>query len=85
MKRLNRQIIQNAKEEKVMELMCEVLELKKESENKVVAAVNALGIPMFFKSIDALDIEEEEKDRIRALKEVIDTKAKSIESMKGGN
>lgn len=82
---MNRQIIQNAKEEKVMELMCEVLELKEESEMKVVAAVNALGIPMFFKSIDALDIEEDEKDRIRALKEVIDAKAKSFESTKGGN
>ena len=82
---MNRQIIQNAKEEKVMELMCEVLELKEESEMKVVAAVNVLGIPRFFKSIDALDIEEDEKDRIRALKEVIDAKAKSFESTKGGN
>lgn len=85
MKRLNRQIIPNAKQKKVMKLMCEVLDLKKESEEKVVAAIEALGIPLFFENIDVLDIEEEEKDRIRALKKVVDTKAKSNEFMKGEN
>lgn len=77
-------IIQNVKEEKVIELMCEVLELTESSEKKVVAAVEKIGVPMFFRSIDALDIEEEEKDRIKALKEVIDTKSKSIEPVEGG-
>ena len=81
---MNRQVIQNVKQENVIELMCEVLELTESSEKKVVAAVEKLGIQTFFKSIDALDIDETEKGRIKALKEVIDNKAKSIEEMKGG-
>ncbi len=81
---LTKQIIQNVKEEKVIELMCEVLGLTESSEKKVVAAVERIGVPMFFRSIDALDIEEEEKDKIKALKEVIETKAKSIEFVEGG-
>lgn len=81
---MTKQIIQNVKEEKVIELMCEVLGLTESSEKKVVAAVERIGVPMFFRSIDALDIEEEEKDKIKALKEVIETKAKSIEFVEGG-
>ncbi len=84
MKTLTKQIIQNVKEEKVVELMCEVLDLTESSEKKVVAVVGKIGVLMFLRSIDTLDIEEEEKDRIKALKEVLDTKAKSIEAVKGG-
>lgn len=80
---MTKQIIQNVKEEKVIELMCEVLDLTESSEKKVVAAVEKLGVQMFFRSIDALDIEKEENDRIKALKEVLDTKAKSIEALEG--
>lgn len=84
MKTLTKQIIQNVKEEKVVELMCEVLDLTESSEKKVVAVVGKIGVLMLLRNIDALDIEEEEKDRIKALKEVLDTKAKSIEAVKGG-
>lgn len=76
-------MIQNAKQENVIELMCEVLELSKSSEKKVTKAVEKLGIQAFFTSIDALEVEEVEKDRIKALKEVIDAKAKSLEALEG--
>ncbi|WP_207753441.1 hypothetical protein [Sporosalibacterium faouarense] len=64
--------------------MCEVLELSGSSEKKVVKAVEKLGVQAFFTSIDALDVEEVEKDRIKALKEVIEAKAKSLEALEGG-
>jgi hypothetical protein len=81
---MTRQIIQNIKQENVIELMCEVLELSENSEKKVTKAVEKLGIQTFFTSIAALDVEEIEKDRIKALKEVIDAKAKSLEALEGG-
>lgn len=77
-------MIQNIKQENVIELMCEVLELSESSEKKVTKAVEKLGIQAFFTSIDALEVEEVEKDRIKALKEVIDAKAKSLEALEGG-
>lgn len=81
---MTRQMVQNIKQDKVIELMCEVLDFAEESEQKVIGAVNQMGLPTFFASIDALDIEDIEKERIRALKDVIDTKVKAIEKMKGG-
>jgi len=81
---MTRQMIQNVKQENVIELMCEVLELSKSSEKKVTKAVEKLGIQTFFTSIDALDVEEVEKDRMKALKEVIEAKAKSLEALEGG-
>jgi uncharacterized Fe-S cluster-containing radical SAM superfamily enzyme len=81
---MTRQMIQNVKQENVIELMCEVLELSESSEKKVVKTVEELGIQAFFISIDALDVDEIEKDRIKALKEVIEAKAKSLEALEGG-
>jgi N-methylhydantoinase B/oxoprolinase/acetone carboxylase alpha subunit len=81
---VTRQMIQNVKQANVIELMCEVLELSESSEKKVAKAVEKLGIQTFFTSIDALDIDEAEKDRIKALKEVIEAKAKSLEALEGG-
>lgn len=81
---VTRQMIQNVKQANVIELMCEVLELSESSEKKVAKAVEKLGIQTFFTSIDALDVEEVEKDRIKALKEVIEAKAKSLEALEGG-
>ena len=81
---MTRQMIQNVKQANVIELMCEVLELSENSEKKVTKAVEKLGIQVFFTSIDALDVEEVEKDRIKALKEVIEAKVKSLETLEGG-
>jgi hypothetical protein len=81
---MTRQMIQNVKQENVISLMCEVLELSESSEKKVTKAVEKLGIQSFFTSIDALDVDDVEKDRIKALKEVIEAKAKSLEALEGG-
>lgn len=77
-------MIRNVKQENVIGLMCEVLELSESSEKKVTKAVEKLGIQIFFTSIDALDVEEVEKDRMKALKEVLEAKAKSLEALEGG-
>lgn len=75
---MNHGLIEKTEEDKIIEVMCQILELKECSEEIVKAAVKKLGLRHFFKSFDALDIEDNEKDRIRALKEVIDTKEKEI-------
>jgi hypothetical protein len=46
-------MIQNVKQENVIELMCEVLELSVSSEKKVVKKVEELGIQAFFTSVNA--------------------------------
>ena len=81
---MTRQMIQNVKQENVIELMCEVLELSERSEKKVVKAVEEIGLQAFFTSVDALAVDDVEKDRIKALKEVIEAKAKSLETLEGG-
>ncbi|MBF4692319.1 hypothetical protein [Fusibacter ferrireducens] len=81
---MTRQLIPNLEQEKVIELMCEVLELSDRSEQNVIEVIEKVGIEALFNSVDVLEIEEDEKDRIKALKEVIETKAKSIALMEGG-
>ncbi len=80
---MTRQMIQNVKQANVIELLCEVLELSVSSEKKVVKTVEEFGIQAFFTGIDALDVEDVEKDRIKALKEVIEAKAKSLDALEG--
>lgn len=77
-------MIQNVGPEKVIALMCEILELTETSEEKVVIAVHTMGLPEFFKNIELLDVEDEEKEKMRALKNIIEEKAKTI-STQGGH
>ena len=81
---MTKQMIQDVRPEKVIELMCEILELSESSEEKVVIAVHNMGLPEFFKNIELLDFEEEEKEKMRALKNIIEEKAKTI-STQGGH
>ena len=81
---MTKQTIRDVRPEKVIELMCEILELSESSEEKVVIAVHNMGLPEFFKNIELLDFEEEEKEKMRALKNIIEEKAKTI-STQGGH
>ena len=71
--------------EKVIALMCEILELSETSEEKVIIAVHTMGLTEFFRSIEVLDVEDEEKEKMRALKNIIEEKAKSISTQEGGH
>ena len=81
---MTKQMIRDVRPEKVIALMCEILELSESSEEKVVIAVHTMGLPEFFKNIELLDFEEEEKEKIKALKNIIEEKAKTI-STQGGH
>lgn len=72
-------------EDKVIELMCVLLELKEESEVIVKAAVKEKGVKVFFETVDKLAIDDNEKERVKALKVVIDTKEEEIERMEGAD
>ena len=81
---MTKQVMQDIRPEKVIALMCEILELTEISEEKVVIAVHTMGLPEFFKNIELLDVEDEEKEKMRALKNIIEEKAKTI-STQGGH
>lgn len=80
-------LIKKTEEDKVIELMCVLLELTEESEKVVKAAVKEKGVKAFFESVDQLDVVEQEKERIKvkALKQVIDAKETEIEKMEGAD
>lgn len=76
-------LVEKTEEDKVIELMCVLLELTEESEIVVKAAVKEKGVKVFFETVDELAIDENEKDRVKALKVVIETKEEEIERMEG--
>jgi len=77
-------LVLKTEEDKVTELMCVLLELKEESEFIVKEAVKEKGVRAFFETVDELPIEDNEKERVKALKVVIDTKEEEIERLEGG-
>ncbi|GEM_PF-1573111 len=81
---MNNVILEKSKEEKVLELMCAVLELSEETEQRVIKIIKTVGLASFFNGFETMKFTEKEKERIRALKHVIEAKAKSIEAMEGG-
>jgi predicted amino acid racemase len=81
---MNKTILEKSKEEKVLELMCAVLELSEQTEQRVIKIIKTVGLASFFNGFETMKFTEEEKERIRALKHVIEAKAKSIEVMEGG-
>lgn len=78
-------LVLKTEEDKVIELMCVLLELKEESEVVVKAAVKEKGVKVFFETVDELAIDDNEKERVKALKVVIDTKEEEIERMEGAD
>jgi hypothetical protein len=76
-------LVKKTAEDKVVELMCAFLELEEESEKVVQAVVRENGIKEFFESVDRLNVHEQEKERINALKQVIEAKEEEIEMMEG--
>jgi len=82
---MTKQMIRDVRPEKVIALMCEILELTESSEEKVIIAVRTMGLPEFFKNIELLDVEDEKKEKMRALKNIIEEKAKSISTQEGGH
>lgn len=76
-------LVKKSEEDKVIELMCVLLELSEESEVTVKASVKEKGVKDFFETVDQLSISDDEKGRIEALKQVIDAKESEIEAMEG--
>lgn len=76
-------LVKKSEEDKVIELMCVLLELSEESEATVKASVKEKGVKDFFETVDQLSISDDEKGRIEALKQVIDAKESEIEAMEG--
>jgi hypothetical protein len=76
-------LIEKTEQDKVIELMCQILELKKSSEETVKSVIKEKGIAFIFQNIEELNIEDLEKERLYALKEVIEKKEQELEEMKG--
>ena len=76
-------LIEKTEQDKVIELMCQILELKESSEEIVKSVIKEKGIAFIFENIEELNIEDLEKERLYALKEVIEKKEQELEEMKG--
>jgi hypothetical protein len=63
--------------------MCQILELGEASEKVVIEIVKEKGINDFFDKFDDLNLSVLEKERINALKDVIETKEQEIARMEG--
>jgi len=70
--------IEKTEQDRTIELMCQILELKESSEFIVKKTTKEVGVRQFFDHFESLDIEEVEKDRVRALKVVIEQKELEI-------
>ncbi len=71
-------------QDKVIELMCQILELNENSEKVVTQVVKEKGVKGFFNAPQDLDIDDDELERVVALKMVIETKEQAIAAMEGG-
>ncbi|PHS31055.1 MAG: hypothetical protein COA82_10690 [Alkaliphilus sp.] len=60
------------KEEKVLELMLLVLKLDKSEEFKIREVVEKIGFKTFLVSVDGVDLESETREKIIALKYILD-------------
>jgi hypothetical protein len=54
------------------EVMAWILELDKETEQKVKKTIESIGIKIFFLNIDSLDFTDEVKKKLKVLKTVIE-------------
>lgn len=77
-------LIKKTEQDKTIDLMCQILELKDASEIVVKKSVSEMGLKKFFLNYPALDLEAIEKERIKALKEVIEQKEEEISVREGG-
>ncbi len=80
---MNIELVKKTEQDKVIELMCQILELGESSEKVVIEIVKEKGINEFFDKVEDLNISELEKERIYALKDVIETKEQEIANMEG--
>jgi len=79
------EFVEKTEQDRVIELMCQILKLQESSERIVVEIIKEKGVGSFFDSYEGLDISELEKERIAALKLVIETKEKEITKMEGAD
>jgi len=80
---MNIELVEKTEQDKVIELMCQILELGEASVKVVIEIVKEKGINEFFDKVEDLNISELEKERINALKGVIETKEQEIAKMEG--
>lgn len=76
-------LVKKTEQDRVVELMCQILELKESSEIVVKKVIKERGMTYCFNNINDLSIDDLEKERIKALKEVINKKEEEIVDREG--
>ncbi|MGV8150042.1 MAG: hypothetical protein ACLKAK_08440 [Alkaliphilus sp.] len=61
----------SAQEENTIKLMLLVLELDDESKVIIRESVEKVGLKLFFEEVDFLEVDEEVKEKIRTLKNIL--------------
>lgn len=69
--------------DKVIELMCLILELSEASKKIVTHVIKQKGVKEFFDSAETLELVEDEMERIKALRTVIESKEQEISMREG--
>lgn len=77
------EVIEKMKQDKVIDLMCQILELEETSEETVKKVIEERGLRIFFATVEELDFEMEELQRIKALEEIIHAKEQEIMKQEG--
>lgn len=69
---MNKIVSAEARQENTIDLMLKVLDFSKQTELEIRWIIEDIGIENFLINIDALDISNEIKEKVNALKNIID-------------
>ena len=78
------QVVVKTKDDKIIELMCQILDLSEASEILVKETIKEKSLTYFFDTYQEMDLSMEEMERIQALICVIEAKRKEIQEREAG-
>ena len=81
---MNKDFIIKTEQEKTIELMSQILDMGQEVDARIKNTIKEIGMEAFLFNIDALDFPDEMKEKVNALKEIVqmnDTYGKAFYSV----
>lgn len=86
--KMNKELAIKTEQEKVIELMSQILDFNQEIEVEIKNIIKGIGIRKFFFEIDSLNLSDEIKGKVNVLKEIIqniDENVQSVDFAKDGD
>lgn len=85
---MNKDLAIKTEQEKVIELMSQILDFNQEIEVEIKNIIEGIGIRKFFFEIDSLNLSDEIKGKVNVLKEItqnIDENVQTVDFAKDGD